>query len=93
MTKQYVIRSMTTTDYDGRNPVRPYHVYLKPERERFGAWWAGRFDAERFDTIEEAKAARERAGNSALGAQIAATDAEARGLPNYWDENSPDVVD
>lgn len=52
----YVIRSMSTTDWNGRDPVVPYHVYLAWPEQRLGAWWtASPSSAMRFDTLEAAE--------------------------------------
>lgn len=53
----YVIRSMSTTDWNGRDPVVPYHVYLMPTHKRNGAWWTtSSMDVMLFPTIEDAEA-------------------------------------
>lgn len=94
---RYVIRSMSTSDWNGRDPVVPYHIYLlKPER-RAGAWWTRSFlrsDVMTFDTLEEAQ--EELARCQAITdernkefnfkptfGQIVPED--ARGLPSYWE--------
>ncbi len=59
----YVIRSMSTSDWDGRNPVVPYHCYLAWPEQRAGAWWTTyHSSAQRFATIEEAEAEWRRIG-------------------------------
>jgi len=87
----FVIRSMSTTDYvpagygrPEQKPV-PYHVYLKPYGKRAGAWWAKSLhEAMRFETEAEAI---EEIGNHVLSdsAEVAPVDADARGLPTYWE--------
>ena len=52
---KYVIRSMSTSDYNGRDPVIPYQIFLLPREQRRGAYWA-RSGAQIFDTLEEAEA-------------------------------------
>lgn len=53
----YVIRSMTTTDWNGRDPVTPYHIYLmKPEHRRGAYWTPYGQQIMRFETLEEAEA-------------------------------------
>ena len=53
----YVIRSMSTTDWNGRDPVVPYHVYLLQPQARRGAYWSTCGEIMLFDTLEEAEAA------------------------------------
>lgn len=54
---KYVIRSMSTSDWDGRNPVIPYHIYLmKPHRRAYAWWTASGDDIMHFDTLEAAEA-------------------------------------
>jgi hypothetical protein len=55
MTMTYVIRSMSTTDWNGRDPVVPYHVYLLQPQARRGAYWSTCGEIMRFDTLEEAE--------------------------------------
>jgi hypothetical protein len=53
----YVIRSMSTSDWNGRDPVVPYHIYLmKPEKRRGAYWSTYMLDAMKFDSIEAAEA-------------------------------------
>jgi hypothetical protein len=52
----YVIRSMSTSDWNGRDPVVPYHVYLLQPQARRGAYWSTCGEIMRFDTLEEAEA-------------------------------------
>jgi len=57
MTK-FVIRSMSTTDYDPRSGSKPepYHLYLARSECRGGAYWRSRFSSEimTFESIEDA---------------------------------------
>src|SRR5215831_19646157 len=53
---KYVVRSMSTSDWNGRDPVVPYHIYLLPPTERAGAYWASYFRAQLFDTPQAAEA-------------------------------------
>jgi len=79
--KGYVIRSMSTTDYNGRDPVTPYHVYLKPALMRGRAFWTTSiFERETYPTLEAAQAEIARC---ALGAAQVAP-ADDRGFPTYW---------
>lgn len=53
----YVIRSMSTSDYNGRDPVTPYHIYLmKPEHRQGACWTPYGQQIMRFDTLEAAEA-------------------------------------
>lgn len=64
----YVIRSMSTTDWNGRDPVVPYHCYLAWPEQRQGAWWTTYpSSAMRFDTMEEAEAEWKRIGLEKYG--------------------------
>lgn len=64
----YVIRSMTTSDYNGRDPVTPYHIYLmKPEHRRGAFWTPYGQQIMRFDTLEAAEAEWRRIGLDKLG--------------------------
>lgn len=64
---EFVIRSMSTTDYrpadrwgPEQRPV-PYHIYLKPIGQRSGAFWANHtVHAMKFASIEEAQAEADR---------------------------------
>lgn len=64
----FVIRSMSTTDWNGRDPVVPYHVYLMKPEHRAGAYWTtyGQ-QIMRFDTMEEAEAEWKRIGLEKYG--------------------------
>ena len=78
----YVIRSMSTTDLRGREPVTPYHIYLKPALQRHRAFWTNSLiDRDTYASIEAAQA--EIARCNLKGAQIAPAD--DRGFPTYWD--------
>lgn len=78
----YVIRSMSTTDLRGKEPVMPYHIYLKPALQRHRAFWTSSlFDRETYASIEEAQAEIARCNLDV--AQIAPAD--DRGFPTYWD--------
>jgi len=66
--KTFVIRQMSTkgafgrvfnsrSDFNGRDPIRPYHIYLKPRGERAIGWWTRSVaDRATFATLEEAEA-------------------------------------
>ena len=58
----YVIRSMSTTDWNGRDPVVPYHVYLLQPQARRGAYWATYGEIMHFDTLEAAEEEWKRLG-------------------------------
>ena len=64
----FVIRSMSTTDWNGRDPVVPYHVYLMKPEHRAGAYWTsyGR-QIMHFDTLEAAEAEWKRIGLEKYG--------------------------
>lgn len=92
----FVIRSMSTTDF---SPARrcgtmfipaqkstPYHIFLREPAKHAGAYWAGFFEAQRFDTEEAAQA--EAARISLLGYDIAPVNFTETGFPNYWDRRS-----
>jgi len=60
----FVIRSMTTTDYrmayrsgdvlvPEQKPV-PYHIYLRKPHRRGSAFWAGKHEAMKFSTVDDA---------------------------------------
>ncbi len=52
----YVIRSMSTTDWNGRDPVVPYHIYLMRPEHRRGAYWTSYGnEIMKFDTLEAAE--------------------------------------
>lgn len=57
----FVIASTSTTDWDGRNPVEVYDIFLMRPEKRVSAWW-NRYpgDAETFETREQAQAEMER---------------------------------
>lgn len=64
----YVIRSMSTSDWNGRDPVVPYHCYLAWPEHRGRAWWTTSLSsAQRFDTLEAAEAEWRRIGIDDLG--------------------------
>jgi hypothetical protein len=85
MTK-YVVRSMSTTDMP---ECKPYHVYLMPSHKRTGAYWtSGLWDAQRFDTPQEAEAEIARSlkdwnGKPDHRSQIVPED--HRHVPTYWE--------
>lgn len=91
---RYVIRSMTTTDYDYRscNPVIPYHIYLRKPECRGRAWWSSLSDAMFFATPQEAQAELDRAFGDKLaygnvrsqdGLQIVPTNNTT--VPDFWE--------
>ena len=55
---RYVIRSMSTTDFEpySHEPVRPYHIYLMRPELRGRAYWSDLGDAQRFDSYRKAEA-------------------------------------
>jgi hypothetical protein len=77
---------MTTTDANRREPIRPYHIFLLPPEKRRGAWWTPYLsEAMKFDSATQAAAYIATVGGQLDRAEIAPTDADARGLPTYWD--------
>lgn len=91
---QYLIRSMSTTDYvpAGRGcpeqkPV-PYHIFLLKPEKRGGAWWTKsllRAEIMTFDSEEEAVAERDRlfANDPYTKPQVVPVD--QRGVPSFWE--------
>ncbi|HPG02556.1 MAG TPA: hypothetical protein P5256_01495 [Beijerinckiaceae bacterium] len=78
----FVIRSMSTTDWNGRDPVKPYHVYLLPVAKRARAYWtSSSYERATYPSIEAAKAEIDRCKLD--GCDIAPAD--DRGFPTYWD--------
>jgi hypothetical protein len=54
----WVIASTSTTDWDGRNPVKVYPIFLLRPESRTRAWWArDTFFASKYPTREDAEAA------------------------------------
>ncbi len=88
----YVVRSMTTTDYDFRSaqPVTPYHIYLMPRESRGRAYWSSFYNAARFDSPQaaEAEAVRLNLTNWDI------TPADHRTFPDFWElrEMAPKMV-
>jgi hypothetical protein len=87
---QFVIRSMTTTDYDFRRPstpVVPYHIYLLPSHKRRGAYWSSKWEAERFDTIEaaEAEVARSLPVRDKWDSRPEIVPVNDDNIPTFWD--------
>lgn len=80
----FVIRSMTTTDANQREPIRPYHIFLRHREDRASAWWGGAHEAMRFDTEAAAQAEIDRCAPLLERAEIAPVDADALGLPTFW---------
>jgi hypothetical protein len=83
----FVIRSMTTTDFviGSREPVRPYHIYLKPVGKRGGAWWATFYHAEKFATRELAEAEYRRSFPDRLAdIDLAIAPLGEPNYPTYW---------
>lgn len=88
----FVIRSMTTTDFNpfSKKPVVPYHIYLREPLNRARAYWAHQGEAQRFATVEEAQAEIDRAFPVAKrdrfwqAPDIVPEKAEALGLLHYW---------
>lgn len=82
---QFVIRSMSTTDMrPGADPV-PYHIYLRRPELRASAWWGGMHEAMKFDTHKEALDYVTYCGGKLLYAEVSPADADALGLPTYWE--------
>jgi len=85
---------MTTTDASyhpysdaarDRPPI-PYHVYLKPDWDRAGAWWAAsKHCAETFVSVEEALAEATSLSNNRY--EIVPENDST--IPNYWDTDTP----
>lgn len=87
---QYVVRSMTTTDYDPRSgkPVTPYHIYLMPSHKRARAYWSSKHEAQTFATPQEAEAEIARSlhnwdGGPDTKSQIVPYD--DTNVPAYWE--------
>lgn len=77
----FVIRSMSTTDWNGRDPIKPYHVFLKKPAERFRAYWtASAYERATYPSIEAAQA--EIARCKLEGCDIAPAD--DRNFPTFW---------
>ena len=81
---RYVIRSMSTSDFDWRSkePARPYHIYLLPPEQRRGAYWSHLGAAMTFESPEAAY----REGIACLGKGY--FDIAPVGNPNwpdFWD--------
>ena len=83
MTK-YMIRSMTTTDYDVRTGKgsEPFHIYLMPAAQRRGAYWGSKFAGETFDTPQAADAEAKR---SLRDDRYQIAMADDRTMPAYWE--------
>ncbi len=91
----FVIRSMSTTDYrcagyglPEQKPV-PYHIYLAKPEKRGSAWWTTSLnDLARYETEADAQAEYDRlfAEEKYSKPQIVPVDADARGIPSYWEE-------
>lgn len=53
---EFVIRSMSTSDWNGRDPVVPYHCFLMRPEKRGAAWWSSSMcDAMRFPDQDAAE--------------------------------------
>lgn len=80
---KYLIRSMTTTDFDYRSakPVTPFHIYLLPAQERTSAYWSSGFRAATFDSPQAAEAEATRLGLD--NADIVPMNDTA--IPAYWE--------
>jgi hypothetical protein len=84
MTTKYVVRSMTTTDFDvrsGKAPV-PYHIYLMPSIKRVGAYWSSAFQAEMFDSPQAAEAEAKRSLSNDHYDIVPFSDKD---VPTYWE--------
>jgi len=81
----YVVRSMTTTDFDIRSgrPVTPYHIYLLPPELRHGAYWSGTYRAMTFDSPQDAEAEANRCLSNPNNANIVPLD--DHDIPTYWE--------
>lgn len=93
MGAEFVIRSMSTTDYRPamrcgttlipEQKPQPYHIYLKPVGQRSGAYWANHIgQAMRFANVAEAQAEADRI--SLPGYEISAVDDPT----TYWDNRA-----
>jgi hypothetical protein len=71
---------MTTTNFNGRDPVTPYHIYLMPRAKREHAYWSSKGEAMIFDSFEAAQA--EVVAYRLTGRQIVPLN--DRDLPPYW---------
>ena len=84
--KMFVIRSMSTSNWNGRDPVTPYHVYLKPFGERGSAWWtSSQIEAQKFETFGEAFAEAVKLGINNRGGSWDIAPYDTRRVPNVWD--------
>jgi hypothetical protein len=88
-TTGFVVRSMTTTDYDWRRPatkVVPYHIYLMPPEKRRGAYWSSLSEAQVFPTREAAQAEIDRAlTKREYGYGPDVVPFHHKDLPTFWD--------
>jgi hypothetical protein len=84
---RYVIRSMSTTDFEpySHEPVRPYHIYLMRPELRGRAYWSNLGDAQRFDSYRKAEAEERRLfpEDDRRTANIVPED--DRAYPTYWE--------
>lgn len=63
MDKSWIIASTSTTDWNGRDPVEVYPIYLLPEDKRTRAWWSrSLYLAKKYETPEAAEKAIELLG-------------------------------
>jgi hypothetical protein len=85
---KWVIRSMSTTDYQwgaGAKPVTPYHIYLMRPECRGSAWWSAcRFETALFDSPQAADAEARMlfAKHREHWDVVPALDGD---IPTYWD--------
>jgi hypothetical protein len=83
MATRYVIRSMTTTNFDGRaGSIRPYHIYLLPREKRFGAYWST-VGAMTFDSPQEAEA--EAARSLPDSDRVNIVPERDQDIPTFWE--------
>jgi hypothetical protein len=88
----FVIRSMSTTDFDWRDqkPVVPYHVYLMTTDRRASAWWSpDKSVAAMFETVEAAQAEIVRLGLASKYSTPHVAPVNDRGFPTFWDARKP----
>ena len=82
----FVIRSMSTTDWRPGETVVPYHIFLLPAHKRAGAWWTrAASQAQTWATAEEAQAELDVLFAGKSKPEVAAIDADQKGLPTFWD--------
>jgi hypothetical protein len=78
---------MSTTDWNGREPVTPYNIYLmKPEQRRGAYWHAWSGHAQQFATPQEAEAeARRILPPDRYGSSWDVAPHDHRAMPDFWE--------